>query len=84
MEVILGSHAHHVPHVGFPQIEPVTKAIKLKINPDGAKLFVINTKFLFLKIKTPRDKKAIIENIPREIHADGTCTYIILTESLCR
>tara|TARA_A100001015_G_C14467605_1_gene510431 strand:+ start:166 stop:393 length:228 start_codon:yes stop_codon:yes gene_type:complete len=22
MEVILASHAHHVPHVGFPQIEP--------------------------------------------------------------
>ena len=50
----------------------------------GAKLFDISTKFLFLKIITPRDKKAIIEKIPREIHADGTCTYIILTESLCR
>ena len=84
MEVILGSQAHQVPHVGLPQIEPVTKAIKLKINPDGAKLFDISTKFLFLKIITPRDKKAIIEKIPREIHADGTCTYIILTESLCR
>ena len=82
MEVILGSHAHHVPQVGLPQIDPVTKAIKLKINPDGAKLFEIKTKFLFLNTKTPRDKKAIIEKIPREIQAEGTCTYIILTESL--
>ena len=71
-----------MPHVGLPQIEPVTKAIKLKINPDGAKLFAIIIKFLFLKIKTPKDKKAIIVKIPKEIHAEGTCTYIILTESL--
>jgi len=37
-------------------------------------------KFLFLKIKLTKDKKAISENIPSDIHADGTCTYIILTE----
>ena len=43
MEVILGSHAHHVPQVGLPQIDPVTNAIKLKINPDGAKLLAIIT-----------------------------------------
>ena len=24
------------------------------------------------------------ENMPREIHAAGTCTYIILTESPCK
>jgi len=33
--------------VGFPQIDPVTNAIKVKINPDGAKLLAIITKFLF-------------------------------------
>ena len=36
IEVILASQAHHVPHVGLPQIEPVTKAIKLNIKPEGA------------------------------------------------
>tara|TARA_B100000212_G_C27125372_1_gene426758 strand:+ start:298 stop:435 length:138 start_codon:yes stop_codon:yes gene_type:complete len=45
MDVILASHAHQVPQVGFPQIEPVTNAIKLKINPEGAKLFEIKKNF---------------------------------------
>ena len=52
MDVILASHAHHVPHVGLPQIEPVTKAIILKTNPEGAKLFDIKKKFLILKIQS--------------------------------
>ena len=52
MEVILASQAHHVPHVGFPQIAPVTSAIILKTNPEGAKLLEIRKKFLFLRIKT--------------------------------
>ena len=64
-------------------MDPVTKAITLKTKPDGAKLFVIKERFLFLKTKIPNDKTAIKEKIPREIHAAGTCTYIILTESLC-
>ena len=51
MDVILASHAHQVPHVGFPQIDPVTKAIKVKRIPEGARLFEIKIKFLFLKIK---------------------------------
>ena len=55
-----------------PKIEPVTKAIKLKTRPDGAKLFAMITKFLFLKIKMPKDRKAMNEKIPREIHAAGT------------
>tara|TARA_E500000331_G_scaffold292086_1_gene288836 strand:+ start:39 stop:293 length:255 start_codon:yes stop_codon:yes gene_type:complete len=83
MEVILASHAHQVPHVGRPQIDPVTRAIILNNNPEGARLFAINEKFLFLKIKIPNDKVEIKENIPNEIQADGTCTYMILTESLC-
>ena len=83
IEVILASQAHQVPQVGFPQIEPVTNAIILNTKPDGARLFVINEKFLFLKTKIPKDKIDIIEKIPREIQADGTCTYIILTLSLC-
>ena len=83
MDVILASHAHHVPQVGFPHIDPVTRAIILNTNPDGAKLLVISEKSLFLKIIIPKDKTDINEKIPREIQAAGTCTYIILTESLC-
>jgi hypothetical protein len=72
MDVILASHAHHVPQVGLPQIEPVTNAIKLKINPDGAKLLDIKKKFLNLKIYPKIDNKVIVEKIPSVIHAAGT------------
>ena len=36
VEIILASHAHQVPHVGIPQIEPETRAIKVVIAPIGA------------------------------------------------
>ena len=72
MDVILISQAHHVPQVGFPQIDPVTKAIMLKTNPEGAKLLEIKKKFLFLKTKPQIDKKVIEENVPSEIQAAGT------------
>ena len=45
IEVILASHAHQVPQVGLPHIDPVTKAIILNIKPDGAKLFAIVKKY---------------------------------------
>ena len=61
MDVILASQAHQVPQVGLPQIEPVTSATILNTNPEGAKLFVIKEKFLFLKIKMPNDKIEITE-----------------------
>ena len=64
-------------------MEPVTKAIILKTKPDGARLLHIKKKFLFLKINPEIDKTVIDEKIPREIHAAGTWTYIILTASLC-
>ena len=58
--------------MGFPQIEPVTNAIILNTKPDGAKLLEIKIKFLFLKIKIPKDKIYITENIQSEIQAAGT------------
>ena len=33
IDVILASHTHQVPHVGLPQIDPVTIAIKVKLAP---------------------------------------------------
>ena len=56
----------------------------LNTNPDGAKLLAIIIKFLFLKMNTSIDKNDIIEKIPSANHADGTWTYIILTESPCK
>ena len=58
--------------MGFPQIEPVTSAIILNINPDGARLLAIIEKYLFLNIKLPNDKIEIKEKIPTDVHADGT------------
>ena len=49
MEVIRASQAHQVPQVGLPQMEPVTNAIILNNNPDGAKLFEIKKKILIFK-----------------------------------
>ena len=43
----------------------------------------IKNNFLFLKINPLIDKNVIEEKIPKEIQAAGTCTYIILTASLC-
>ena len=51
IEVILASHAQKVPHVGCPQIAPVTIARQVNIKPIGAMLFVIKVIFLILKIK---------------------------------
>ena len=40
-------------------MDPVTNAMTLKTNPDGAKLLAIIEKFLFLKIKFIIESKAI-------------------------
>ena len=72
MEVILASQAHHVPQVGLPQIDPVIKAIILKMKPDGAKLLAIKKKFFNLKIYPVIDKNVIEEKIPSANQAAGT------------
>ena len=38
-EVRRASHTHHVPHIGLPQIEPVTSASAVKTAPIGAAAF---------------------------------------------
>ena len=59
----------------------VTIEIKLKTNPMIAKLFAINEINLILKIKLHIDANPINAKHPRAIKDEGTCTYIILTES---
>ena len=72
IDVILASHAHQVPHVGFPQIDPVTIAKQVNNKPSGAMLFVIIIKFLVLKIKLAIDNIAMHVKEAKPIQADGT------------
>ena len=81
MEVNLASQTHQIPQVGLPQSEPVVIEINEKIHPIGAKLFANNGIILILKIKLAIDANPINPKQPRAINEDGTCTYMILTES---
>ena len=84
MDVNLASQTHHIPQVGFPQNEPVTIEINEKIQPAGAKLFANSDINLILKIKLKTEASPINPKQPSAIKDDGTCTYIILTESPCK
>tara|TARA_B100000579_G_C22139620_1_gene535937 strand:+ start:255 stop:509 length:255 start_codon:yes stop_codon:yes gene_type:complete len=83
MELNLASQTQKVPHVGCPHKDPVTIAIKLNERPIGAKLLKIIIVFLNLNKKLKIHIKLIKLNIISANHADGTWTYIILTESPC-
>ena len=65
----------------MPHSEPVTMEIREKIQPIGARLLAINDTNLILKIKFRIDAIPISPNHPNAMKEDGTCTYIILTES---
>ena len=47
----LASHTHHVPHIGLPQIAPVTKARKVNRAPFLAEAIVKISKTLIFQIK---------------------------------
>jgi len=81
MDVSLASQAHHTPHVGLPHNEPVKIEINVKIKPIGAKLFPIKGINLILNIKFKIEAMPINPKAPNAINDEGTCTYIILTES---
>ena len=72
MDVNLASQAHHAPQVGFPQNEPVTIEINVKVQPIGAKLLAKNGKNLILKIKLQIDVRPINPKQPKAIKEDGT------------
>ena len=44
----------------------------------------VEWKRLILKMKCAMDNMAIVEKEAKPIHAEGTCTYIILTLSPCK
>ena len=81
MDVSLASHAHQIPQVGFPHNDPVTTETTVKTKPTGAKLFAIKDTNLVLKIRLEIEANPIKAKHPSEINEEGTCTYIILTES---
>ena len=84
IDVNLASHAHQVPQVGFPQILPVTNAIKVNIAPIGAIDFANKLKLGFLKINQQTHERARKEYEPSANQAAGTCIYIIRIESPCK
>ena len=59
MEVILGSHAHHVPQVGLPQIAPVTNAIAVRTAPTGAAARIVTSAILIRQIRLTAPANAI-------------------------
>ena len=81
MDVNLASHTHQIPHVGFPHNEPVTIEIIEKVHPIGAILFANRGINLILKIRLQMEATPINPKHPKAIKDEGTCTYIILTES---
>ena len=83
IDVRRASHTHHVPQIGLPQIEPVTRVIKANPAPIGAAATAKTYEILVLHTKQEKLQIAIKVYIPRLIHAAGTCTYIILTISFC-
>tara|TARA_B100001029_G_C14849699_1_gene333016 strand:+ start:359 stop:547 length:189 start_codon:yes stop_codon:yes gene_type:complete len=61
----------------------VAIAKKLKVKPIGARLLYIKVKLLILNKKLIIQRKLIDAKQSKDIQADGTCTYMILTESPC-
>ena len=82
-EVSLASQTHHVPHIGFPHIEPVTSVDNVNTAPMGAQDFAIMYIIFMSQIMYLSDITPMNKNINNESNAEGTCTYIILNMSFC-
>jgi hypothetical protein len=65
----------------LPHSEPVTIEIIENKQPIGAKLLDIKETNLMLKSKLKIEDIPINAKLPRAINDEGTCIYIILTES---
>src|SRR5487761_2031603 len=82
-EVRRASQVHQVPQVGLPQIEPVTKVIKVNAAPIGA-LAIASTSDNFIRHTRAMNPFAAMNRYAnRLIHALGTCTYMMRNESPC-
>ena len=83
IEVSLASQTHHVPHIGLPQIEPVTRVSRANKAPTGAmdldKISARGCLQIMKKIEQTASKR--YEN--RASQALGTWTYIMRTAEPC-
>ena len=71
------SHTHQVPHIGLPQIAPVTSAIKVNIAPIGAMATIERCAALICQTNAIIAAIAIEPYTPIDQIAAGTWTYII-------
>ena len=72
VDVKRASHTHQVPHVGFPQIDPVKRVSKTKLIPIGAADFIIMPEIFALQITLMKPQKAMNIKIDSPIIAEGT------------
>ena len=73
-EVSLASQTHHVPHIGLPHIDPVTKARNVKSAPTYAADLESISKTLIFQISAIIEQKNNVLYANNESHALGTCT----------
>jgi hypothetical protein len=71
-DVSLASHTHQVPHIGFPQKDPVIRHIKVKVAPIGATADVIIKPKGILKARPIILYNVMIEKVNSASQADGT------------
>ena len=82
-EVSRASHTHQAPHIGLPQIEPVTRPRKVKTAPSGAAASRCDVGERMPPDQRPErgDRHQRVD--PIASIAAGTCTYMIRTLSPC-
>ena len=73
MDIILASHAHQVPQLGMPHIEPETNAIKVVTAPIGAIDLTKYAESFTFHIKKIALAKAIARYRDCEMKEAGTC-----------
>ena len=72
-DVNLGSHAQYVPHIGLPQIAPVSRATKVKTIPTCAADFASSADTWCLRINQISEVTSIMIHALIAISAAGTC-----------
>src|SRR5712692_396424 len=71
------SHVHHVPHVGFPQIDPAVIVTPVKITPASADARASRSAASERVQRYPIEAKNTIPNARYATHAVGTWRYMI-------
>jgi len=71
-DVSLASQTHQVPHIGFPQKDPVIRHINVKVAPIGATAEVTMKPKGILKARPATLYKVMIKKVNSASQADGT------------